>query len=242
MLCFHGYGENGKSFEFLGRHAGKEYSFYAIDLPFHGVTKWNEPGDFEAEDLEQVIEQIIGGQTCILMGYSLGGRIALSVFEYIPSRVEKLVLLAPDGLKVNGGYWLATQTWAGNKLFAFTMKHPSWFFGLLKLFNKLGLVNASIYKFVNHYIGDAEIRDLLYKRTTTLRSLRPRAKRIRELIREYAVALRLVYGRHDRIILASVGEKYIKGIEKFSTISVIASGHMVLHENHVKQILPALLH
>ena len=53
------------------------------------------------------------------------------------------------------------------------MKHPGWFFGFLKVLNKLGLVNASIFKFVNYYIGDKEVRHLLYTRWTTLRKLKP---------------------------------------------------------------------
>jgi hypothetical protein len=46
----------------------------------------------------------------------------------MPEQIEKLVLLAPDGLKVNFWYWLATQTWLGKNSFCFTMKHPGWFF------------------------------------------------------------------------------------------------------------------
>lgn len=38
---------------------------------------------------------------------------------------------------------------------------PGWFFGLLKLMNKLKLING-IFKFVKYYIGDAEVRRLLY--------------------------------------------------------------------------------
>jgi pimeloyl-ACP methyl ester carboxylesterase len=46
----------------------------------------------------------------LLMGFSLDGRIALSVLELMPAGVSRLVLLAPDGLKINFWYWLSTQT------------------------------------------------------------------------------------------------------------------------------------
>jgi pimeloyl-ACP methyl ester carboxylesterase len=52
--------------------------------------------------------------------------------------------------------------------------------------------------------------------------------------------LRLIYGRHDRIIRASVAERFRKGIENQTSISVIDSGHQVLHEKHVQEILKAL--
>jgi hypothetical protein len=149
--------------------------------------------------------------------------------------------LAPDGLKVNFWYWLATQTWLGNKFFALTMKKPHWFFGFLKLLNRLKLINASIFKFVNYYIGDAEVRRLLFARWTALRNIQPNLKKIKEQIIVHKTPTRLLYGKHDRIILSSVGETFKKGIEEHCTISVIHAGHQVLHEKHIEEILPALL-
>ncbi|MEO6613030.1 MAG: alpha/beta hydrolase [Chitinophagaceae bacterium] len=247
VICFHGYGEEGTAFEFLGKYAGDEYSFYAIDLPFHGRSQWNDGPNFTPQDLLQIAEQLLQGASTInqpltLLGFSLGGRMALSLYQAIPTRISKLVLLAPDGLKVNSWYWLATQTRLGNKFFAFTMKKPGWFFGFLKLLDKLKLINASIFKFVNYYIGDAEVRRLLYTRWTTLRKIRPDISRIKKEIAGKNTPVRLVYGKHDRIILSSVGDKFRKGIEGQCSVTVIAAGHQVLHEKHLEDILAALLH
>jgi pimeloyl-ACP methyl ester carboxylesterase len=250
-ICFHGYGDEAATFGFLARFAGDQYTFYSIELPFHGKTEWVDGIDFSHADLSQIVEDILkqnnpelqrANYKLTLIGFSLGGRAALSLCQVMPESIEKLVLLAPDGLKVNFWYWLSTQTWPGNKLFRFTMKHPGWFFVFLKMLNKLKLVNASIYKFVKHYIGDAEVRRLLYARWTTLRKLKPDLKLIKSIVRINNLRVRLVYGMHDRIILSSVGERFRKGIEEQCTILVIHSGHQVLHEKHSKEILPALLH
>lgn len=241
--CFHGYGEDGRHFAFLGTHAGADFTFYAIDLPFHGSTEWAAGAEFSATDLREIVRAITGDPPGItLIGFSLGGRMALSLITSLPGAAGKLLLLAPDGLKVNFWYWLSTQTWPGNRLFAFTMKHPGWFFGFLKLLNALGLVNASIFKFVNYYIGDKKARQLLYDRWTTLRKIKPNLALVKEQINKNNIPTRLLYGRHDRIILSSVGERFRHGIENNCTISVIHSGHQVLHEKHVNEILPALLH
>ena len=243
-ICFHGYGEDASTYNFLDKYAGEQYTFYSINLPFHGKTEWNDGYNFTQNDLQQIINEIINENNLklTLLGFSLGGRAALSLCQTMPEKIEKLVLLAPDGLKVNFWYWLATQSWAGNKFFRFTMKHPGWFFGFLKLLNTLRLVNASIFKFVNYYIGDAEVRQLLFDRWTTLRKLKPDIKRIKNIIRRNKIQIRLIYGKHDRIILSSVGERFRKEIEEYCTVSVIQSGHQVLHEKHIDEILPALLH
>src|SRR5688572_6747511 len=156
VICFHGYAEEARLYSFLENHAADQFTFYSIDLPFHGKTKWNEGLNFSHTDLQQIVRIILleaNGQhktrneKLILLGFSLGGRIALSFYQAQPENIEKIILLAPDGLIVNFWYWLATQTRAGNKLFSFSMKYPGWFFTFLKALNKLGLVNASVFKF-----------------------------------------------------------------------------------------------
>ena len=243
VLCFHGYGEEATGFSFLEKHAGEAFSFYAIDLPFHGKTNWKEDLEFTSNDLLKIIDIIPGlpaNDKMILMGFSLGGRMVLSLYQSNPSRFDRIILMAPDGLKVNFWYWLATQTWLGNKLFRFTMKYPAWFFVLLKTFNRLRLVNASVFKFVKYYIDNKDVRWLLYARWTSLRKIKPDLPSIKSQVRRYSTAVRLLYGKHDRIILSSVGEKFQRGIESHCCIRIIHSGHQVLHEHHVEEILPSL--
>lgn len=247
VICFHGYGETGEGFSFLEKTAGDTHTFLAIDLPLHGRTIWNEGLNFSNKDLVDIINLLLAennyqSQTTNykLIGFSLGGRIALSLYELQPQQFSKVVLLAPDGLKVNFWYWLSTQTWIGNRFFAFTMKYPGWFFGFLQLLNKLKLVNASIFKFINFYIGDKTARENLYNRWTALRKIKPSLSSIKEAIKKNGSLFRLVYGRHDRIILSSVGEKFRSGIEDNCSISVIAAGHQVLHEKHAEEIVKAL--
>lgn len=249
-VCFHGYGEDASSFGFLDKYAGNQYTFYAIELPFHGQTEWNEGLQFSPEDLWQIVSTILRQNSrqdpkdeaprFSLIGFSLGGRAALALYQATPHRVEKILLLAPDGLKVNAWYRLATHTWLGNRFFSFTMKKPGWFLGMLKVLNKLKLVNASIFKFVNFYIGDAEIRKQLYTRWTALRKLKPHLQKIKQQVIHHQTPVRLLYGKHDRIILSSVGKKFQKGIESYCTLTVIHSGHQVLHENHAEEIIAAL--
>ena len=247
-ICFHGFGEDGNLYSFLEKYAGTDYTFFCIDLPFHGKTQWNDGLVFAHWDLLEIIRKIFDRnglnadeQFCVL-GFSLGGRIALSLYQAQPARVKKILLFAPDGLKVNPWYWFATQTWMGNTFFAFSMKNPGWFFGFLKLANKLGFVNASVFKFVNYYIGNKQARLLLHQRWTTLRKLKPNLNRIKIFIRTYKTQTRLLYGKYDRIILPDRGEQFQRGIKEFCTLTVIDSGHQVVHENHIEQILPALLH
>ncbi len=251
IICLHGYGESLSQFGFLQVHPSLEnFIVIAIDLPCHGKTAWQETDPFTPEDLHSVIAGILmvhlpdvspGKHPWIVAGYSMGGRIALSLYQHFPKQIGKLILLAPDGLKISFWYWLATQTSAGNRFFAFTMKKPQWFYEFVKLLYKAKILNASIVKFVNYYIGDPLVRQQLYDRWTTLRKFKPSLPLIKKEIRQRNTKVRLIFGIHDRIILSSAGKKFCKGIETQSQLTEIHAGHQVLHEKHVKEILPAFL-
>lgn len=246
LCCFHGYGENADSFDFLEPALEEDYTIVAIDLPFHGLTKWEEGLEFTVSDLTKIVQAVLSSRgkdphaIFTLMGYSMGGRAALSLLQSIPQQVERMILLAPDGLKMNRWYWLATQTMIGNGLFRFTMHYPGWFFFILNSGNKLKLINQSIYKFTRYYIHDTAIRKELYYRWTCMRHITPDLRQIRECIREYKIPVRLLYGQYDRIILPQPAERFRVGIEEWCTISILPAGHQVLQEKYISHIRNAL--
>jgi pimeloyl-ACP methyl ester carboxylesterase len=191
--------------------------------------------------LEEIAAELPGRQQrWWLMGYSMGGRIALQLLDLVASRIERLVLLAPDGLVVNPWYWLATRTVVGNRLFRWTMKRPGWLFFLLRTGNRLGLVNPSLFKFAAHYIDDDTVRQLLYTRWTVMRGFRPRLGRIAGFIRERRIPVLLLYGRFDRIILSKRGERFQRRIQPFGRLTVLPAGHAILHPKFMEVISNAL--
>lgn len=241
LLCFHGYGESAASFSFLESSFGQEFTILAIDMPFHGETEWEEGLFFDPVDLQAIVKKVVSSSPGFrkgwwLLGYSMGGRVALQLLELMPDKIERLVLVAPDGLKVNGWYWLATQTGWGNWLFRWTMQHPGWFFLILRAGNKLGLVNRSVYKFTFNYIGDWLVRNDLYKRWTTMRAFRPDMKAIRSLILEKGIPVRLLYGQYDRIIRWETGEKFRQRIEPYGRLEIAPAGHQLLHVKHIDEL------
>jgi pimeloyl-ACP methyl ester carboxylesterase len=237
LLCLHGYGESEQGFRFLEAYLPAGYCIIAIDLPFHGQTQWSDGLNFSITDLLAIVDAIGAARNIValpvtLLGFSMGGRFVLALLQARPGVVEKAVLLAPDGLKVNFWYWLSTQTYIGNKLFLYTMKHPYWFAGLLNMTNKLQLINKSIYKFTRYFIHDKHERMQLYNRWTCFRTIKPDLSLIKKLIGQHKIPVQLAYGRYDRIILHTRGEKFRAGIESFCTLQVLPAGHQLLQPKH----------
>jgi pimeloyl-ACP methyl ester carboxylesterase len=237
LFCFHGYGEDAYSFLFLEKALGIDYTIIALDFPFHGRTEWNEGLEFSPADLKSIVEAIVPLelQTISIIGYSMGGRIALAMLLQISPRIERIVLVAPDGLHKNFWYWFSTQTSIGNRLFGYTMKHPHWFFGGMKFLRSLNLLNKSIFRFAHSYLDDIEEREMLYKRWTTMKRFTPKPFAITKTLKQYSIPLRMLFGSYDRIILSQRSSSLDK---KNDTVSVktIKAGHQLLKEKYAKDI------
>lgn len=243
LLCFHGYGESGRHFGFLAGAMPEDWSVIAPDLPFHGETEWAFEKEFNPEVLLKVLQLILEkeqlGFPATFMGYSMGGRIVLHLYQEHSSLFNAISLIAPDGLHENFWYRLATQTGYGNKLFRYTMRRPDWFKGLALAGVKLQLVNPSANKFIQRYMHDPHIRNELYTRWTVMRFFRPGISKIKMLIQKEHTPVLLVYGKHDRIITHIGGEKLRKGLEENVLLKFLPAGHQLLQPTFVEEIVAA---
>lgn len=247
LIAFHGYGETGQHFHYLADALPDIYRLVTIDMPYHGSTLWKEKEEFTAQLLIHLIEDICKrhgweSSPISVLGYSMGGRIALSLYQAWERPVQQMILLAPDGMKLNFWYGLATQTYLGNKLFAFTMLHPGVFQFSLRLALKAGLLNASLVKFVDHYMHDPKVRKMIYIRWTCLRKLKPDLKKIREKVRKEEMPVLQLYGRHDKIILPERGKKFNRRIAPFGVLKMLDCGHRLLDPRFLTELLAGLLH
>lgn len=237
VFCFHGYGEDSETFNALAVSLEHTHTVYAFDLPLHGKTEWNEPLHCTPAMWQEIIAQCNPeGKPVILMGYSIGGRIALAMYQHFPENYKKLVLLAPDGLHVNFWYWFSTQTWVGSRVFKHTVANPRWIFALVSLAHKTRLINKAMYKITHHYIDDTAQRQLLYARWTVLRRFTPRLRTLQARILARNTAVRMLFGKYDKIILSRNGYRFAQPIPGQAMVEVIDAGHQLLKEKHIPAI------
>lgn len=96
ILALHGFTGCGLDFEYFTHNTHQNLSWYAPDLMGHGQTLVSENLDdysFSAhvQYLDFIAEQI--GSPFILLGYSMGGRLALKYALERPHFIKKLILV-----------------------------------------------------------------------------------------------------------------------------------------------------
>jgi pimeloyl-ACP methyl ester carboxylesterase len=237
LFCFHGYGENGNSFELLKPLLEKDFTMVCIDLPFHGKTEWNEGLLFIPNQLIEIMSLIkeLNHQAINLLGYSMGGKASLQLLQLIPAQIERVVLIAPDGLHNNFWHWFSTQTFIGNKLFKFSIHHPSGIFFLMKLADKLRLINKSILKIAHYYMDDKNERELLYKRWITMRKFKPVLSSVKSNIKKHKIPVQFLFGKYDSIIL-SKRSNFLKSDVENIQVHEIGAGHQLLKGKYAQEI------
>jgi pimeloyl-ACP methyl ester carboxylesterase len=227
--CLHGYGETGASFGQLAELLKKAYTLFLIDLPHHGLST-HCSGTFSAQDLSIFLLQLaaqegFGQEKIALIGYSLGGRLAMDFAEKFPSAVKRLILLAPDGLRKHFWYTLSTSTRLGNRLFAATMKNPAWLFAMMRWAEAGRLLKKSVINFNLQYLDQPEERAKLYQRLTCFRLASPNINRLNRRIKDQPIPSLLVLGVFDKIIPPSQAENLTAPPVK---LMLLEAGHRLL--------------
>ncbi len=242
LLCLHGYGESGLSFECLIPQLKDEYTIYAIDFPQHGKTDWLEGNLLAPDTFIQIINElgITKTEKISVLAYSMGGRVALHLMQLMPQQIEQVVLIAPDGMRMNFWYWLGTQTMVGNKIFQYTMENPNWFRAMLKGLVATKLVDNWIVRFANQFLNDPEQRNKLYNIWTTMRKFKPDLNKVKSEMQAHQMPLHLFYGKFDKVIQSKYGEKFQSQITQYCSIKTIDAGHQLLTEQHAAIIAHAL--
>jgi pimeloyl-[acyl-carrier protein] methyl ester esterase len=92
LVCIHGWGMNLRAFDALRAALRPDCSSWALDLPGHGRSDWNDA----RADLESQLQDVQAAlpPQCVLLGWSLGGQFALELARRAPQQVRALALVA----------------------------------------------------------------------------------------------------------------------------------------------------
>jgi 2-succinyl-6-hydroxy-2,4-cyclohexadiene-1-carboxylate synthase len=90
-VLLHGFTQTRQSWRRTTAALGGRYRAIAPDLPGHGLAAQRRPASFSAC---AAYVRALADEPCVLVGYSMGGRIALYTALALPDLVQRLVLVS----------------------------------------------------------------------------------------------------------------------------------------------------
>jgi len=234
LISLHGFGRSSADFVRFTRPLHKVFTVYAADIFFHGKSTVDRPAPdrdpIPPEEFTAFFAAFfdhIGADQVWLMGYSLGGRLAMVLAQNMPGRIGGLYLFAPDGLNVNRWYGLLSHYAAGRALFRFFRRRPSWFFRTLRFLLKVGVVSPRTADFVESQIQSAADQERVYMTWCFLRKLEPDHKLLGQRLKANAISLDLYFGLYDNIIREGQAKKLLRYFPA-AQVHMLRSGHFLL--------------
>ncbi|MBE9011675.1 alpha/beta hydrolase [Pseudanabaenaceae cyanobacterium LEGE 13415] len=95
IVCLHGHPGSGRSMSVFTKHLAKRFKTIAPDLRGYGQSKTKENFVMldHLDDLQGVLDQL-GIDRALILGWSLGGIVALELAARFPEKVSGLILIA----------------------------------------------------------------------------------------------------------------------------------------------------
>lgn len=98
ILFVHGFATTSEYHDGFIKYVEKDYNYYAIQLPGHGVAPLKDKKQLEPYEFAKHVAEFIKFmkfENLNLIGHSMGGGIVLMVSTMVPEKIKKLVMVTP---------------------------------------------------------------------------------------------------------------------------------------------------
>jgi len=241
IICLHGFGREASDFETFKSLLQPNQRLVAINLFAHGRSVFPKnrlnKDPLLVEEWCAIIKQLMNTlhiSRFHLMGYSMGGRIAMVMMQHMPDCIRSLTLIAPDGLKVNMLYRFVSETALGRVIFRRIIRNPKWLLQLADIFKVLRIMNDKLHRFVYVQLESEVKRQLVYDVWLTHRKFFPELSALASHIQKKHTPLVLIFGAYDAVIPPRLATKLTRYFTIKPQLHITASGHLLLTQETVQ--------
>ncbi|MCC6601041.1 MAG: alpha/beta hydrolase [Crocinitomicaceae bacterium] len=235
IVFFHGFGRTSADVEFFLPLLKPCQRILSVNLFAHGnsIFPYERIDDFplrreEWKEMMFLLMNEFSIERVDIIGYSMGGRVAMTTALIMPERINSLLLLAPDGFKINRFYRFAVETSAGKWLYRRLIDNPAPLFSVASMLNKAGLMNDKLYRFVTAHLDTEDKRWQVHDAWMIYRDFFPDLVKLAEMVNEKRFRFNMIFGKYDSVIKPALGEKFNKRLNSKHHFHIVESGHRIL--------------
>lgn len=234
VFAFHGYGQEGSHFQNIAHVLQPACTIYAFDLFFHGKSKLpKSKTPLRKKYVADLISKLIEEKNIArfsLMAFSMGGKFALTLIEAFPEFIDKVLLVAPDGVKTNFWYNLATYPGWLQGMFKRTVLRPAPFFKFVNFLNDKNIVDKGLLRFANWHMDSTPKRLRIYRSWMGFSKLNFDIRKIVKLLNRHKIETIIFLGEYDQVIPQRSLQVFVKSLQ-FGKLIVLKTGHtFLLHD------------
>ncbi|MBC7719547.1 MAG: alpha/beta hydrolase [Chitinophagaceae bacterium] len=225
VIFLHGFGASLHTWEPWANALSNDLRVIRIDLPGSGLSLPDPTGDYSDKRSLQILIALmdkLGLARASLVGNSIGGRIAWTFAGTHPARVDKLVLVSPDGFASPGfEYGKKPEVPMMVKLMSVALPKPLLTMSLKPAYaNPATMTDALATRYHDMMLAPGS-RDALLARMaqTVLSDPKPILKKI-------TAPTLLVWGEQDAMIPFANSNDYLMAIAGSKRVSFKGAGHL----------------
>jgi pimeloyl-ACP methyl ester carboxylesterase len=229
VVLLHGFGSSLHTWDAWAQGLARTHRVVRIDLPGSGLSPPDPAQDYRDErslDMLLALMDSLGLQRSSWVGHSMGGRIAWTLAAKFPERVDKLVLVAPDGFASFGfEYGKPMEVPATLGLMRHVLPKPLLRMNLKSAYARPEALSDAVTNRYHDLILAPGARQAMLDRLrqTVLQEPLP-------LLRQIKAPSLLVWGEADAMIPVSNAQDYLQAIQGSRLVSWPQVGHLPQEE------------
>lgn len=237
ILMLHGFGDSLFTWEGWAERLNSDYRVIRFDLPGFGLTGPDPSGDYtDARSIAVILALLdqLGVKTTTLIGNSMGGRIAWTFAAAHPDRVDKLVLVSPDGFASPGlEYDKKPKVPPLMRVLPFTLPMPMLRANLAAAYGDRARLTAATVIRTRDMLLAPGVRQAIVHRMEQVRLVDPRPR-----LRTIQAPTLLLWGEKDGFIPIANAQDYLAALPHATLVTLPGVGHVPQEEATLESLAP----
>lgn len=237
LILLHGFGSSLHTWEPWARALSSEYRVIRLDMPGAGLSAPDPDGDYSDARSMRVLTAVMdhfGIAKASLIGNSMGGKIAWKFAATFPDRVDKLVLVSPDGFAAPGEQYGKRQPVPSMvRLMRYVLPKPLLKMNLEPAYGDTARLTDDIVTRYHDLLLGSGNRDAMIARMEQAELVQPEP-----LLRSIKAATLLLWGQRDGMIPLANADDYLKALPNGKLVVLPGIGHLPQEEAPETSLVP----